>query len=123
MRFKDGTILKDDDYLATYPRRIEKHNNFEIWQHPYCRVNYLEDEPDIQLVYFNSDGSVDSYHVSSEKERFKDRVHLGKLQLIYHDITLNFTEHTFLVKNIFSNEVDAYFQSIILKKNRTYLKL
>lgn len=121
MRFNDGTVLKSDDYLALSPRRIEKHKNYEIWQHPYYKDNYLENDPDIQLVYFNSDSSIDSYHVSSKKYRLKDSEHLGRLQLVYHDITLNFNEYTFLVKDIHSNETELYFQEIIFEKESRLL--
>ena len=72
MKYEDKTKIEELDLTALYPRIIEKHENYEIWQHPYVREDVLENDPDFQLVYFNKDGSVDSYHVSSKEYRFKD---------------------------------------------------
>ena len=119
MKYEDGTILEESDLIALYPRRIEKKENYEVWQHPYTKGNVLENEPDFQLVFFNEDGSVDSYHVSHKEYRFKDLTHLGKLQLIYHDITLKFNEYTHLIQDVWSSEPDDYF-SEILKKKQSY---
>ncbi|AMC92661.1 hypothetical protein AOC36_01225 [Erysipelothrix larvae] len=118
MIYEDGTVIEESDLTAIYSRRIEKHENYEVWQHPYIRGDVLENDPDFQLVYFNIDGSVDAYHVSDKAYRFKDLVHLGKLQLVYHDITLEFYEYTHLVKDVWSSESDFYFSEILKKKER-----
>lgn len=119
MIFINGETFKDDDYVALYPQRIEKHENYELWQHPYYLNNCFYNDPDLQLIYFNSDGSIDSYHISCDKVRFKDKIHLARLQLIYHDITLNFNEYTYLVDDIYSDQTNFYIQSIINEKNNS----
>lgn len=113
MKFENGTILTSEDMLALYPRRILKEQKYEIWQHPYIREDILEDGYDLQLVVFNDDGSVNSYHVSDKEHRLKDLTHLGKLQLIYHDVTLEFNEHQHLIDDIYSDEADDYFERIL----------
>lgn len=118
MKTEDGTILQEEDYIALYPCINVKHKNYEIWQHSYIKGDVLEDDPDFQLVYFNPDGSVDSYHVSSKAYRFMDKTHLGKLQLVYHNITLEFIEHTHLIKDAWSNETHVYFNKIIKRKEQ-----
>ena len=116
MKYEDGSIVEELDLIAIYSRRLVKDKNYEIWQHPYIKDGILEDGFDLQLVYFNKDDSVDSYHVSDKEYRFKDLIHLGKLQLIYHDVTLQFNEHTHLVKDIWSDEPDKYIKEILKEK-------
>jgi len=118
MKYEDGTIIDESDLTALYPRRIEKHENYEVWQHPYIKGDVLEDEPDFQLVFFNKDRSVDSYHVSNKEYRFTDLTHLGKLQLVYHDITLEFNQYTHLIKDVLSRELDEYFSEILNEKKK-----
>lgn len=118
MKYEDGNIIEESDLVAIYSRRLVKDKNYELWQHPYTQGDILENGFDLQLVYFNKDGSVESYHVSDKEYRFKDLIHLGKLQLIYHDVTLQFDEHVHLVQDIWSDEPDKYFKKILKEKER-----
>lgn len=35
MKYYDGSVIKEEDIVAIFPRRIEIGENYEIWQHPY----------------------------------------------------------------------------------------
>ena len=108
-----GEDIKNEDAVIAYPRRLEKKENYEIWSHPFVFKGTVTNSFDLQLVYFSKDGTVYSYHVSDNENHFKDVRHIEKLQLVYHDIALEFYEHTHLVKDIWSQEPKNYFNQII----------
>lgn len=116
MKYSDGTVIMEEDLAASYSRRIVKDLNSEIWQHPYVKDGVLHDSFDLQLVYFNDDKSVDSYVASDNSEHLVDINHLGRMQLIFHDISESFNEHTLLVEDIWTDEASIIFEKIISEK-------
>ena len=123
MKHNDGSVIEGEAFIAIYPLRLVKSDDYEIWQHPYINIDTLESDPDLQLVYFNKDGSVDSYHISQYEYRLNDLNHLCKLQLIFHDTTWEFREHSYLVKDLYSDEPNDYFSEIIENKRKVALKI
>lgn len=116
LKYQDGNLIPPEDMAITYSRRTVKTEQYEIWQHPYIKDNIVSDSFDLQLVIFNPDQSVESYHVSDAVHHFEDVSQLIKLQLVYHDITLKFKEYTHLVDDITSDEADLYFEKVLLSK-------
>lgn len=116
LKYQNGNLILPEDMAITHSRRTVKTELFEIWQHPYIKDNIVSDSFDMQLVIFNPDQSVESYHVSDTVHHFEDVSQRIKLQLVYHDITLKFKEYTHLVDDIYSNEADLYFEKVLLSK-------
>ena len=52
MKYFDGTDIEEVDIVSIFPRRIEMGANYEIWQHPYFKINVLAENFDLQLIYF-----------------------------------------------------------------------
>ena len=105
MKYWNGVILTEEDLIAIYPRRIVKNKNYEVWQHHYINDGILHVDFEIQLVIFESESKVSSYYFSSSLERLYDKNHIGRMQLVFHDVCLNFEEHFILVEDIYSEEV------------------
>lgn len=116
MKYSDGTVMMEEDLVASYSRRIVKDLNYEIWQHPYVKDGVLHDSFDLQLVYFNDDKSVDSYVASDNSDHLVDINHLSRMQLIFHDISESFNEHTLLIEDIWTDEAHISFNKIISEK-------
>lgn len=116
MKYSDGSEIMEEDLVASYPRRIVKDLNYEIWQHPYVKDRVLHDDFDLQLIYFNDDKSIDSYVASDNSDHLVDINHLAKIQLIFHDICETFNEHTLLVEDILTDEASIIFEKIISEK-------
>ena len=116
LRYQNGNLILPEDMAITYSRRTVKTEQYEIWQHPYIKDTIVSDSFDMQLVIFNPDQSVESYHVSDTMHHFEDVSQLIKLQLVYHDITLEFKEYTHLVDDITSDEANLYFENVLLSK-------
>src|SRR5690554_1499529 len=116
VKYQNGNLILPEDMAITYSRRTVKTEQYEIWQHPYIKDTIVSDSFDMQLVIFNPDQSVESYHVSDTMHHFEDVSQLIKLQLVYHDITLEFKEYTHLVDDITSDEANLYFENVLLSK-------
>lgn len=116
VKYQNGNLIPPEDMAITYSRRTVKTEQYEIWQHPYIKDNIVSDSFDMQLVIFNPDNLVESYHVSDTMHHFEDVSQLIKLQLVYHDITLEFKEYTHLVDDITSDEANLYFEKVLLSK-------
>lgn len=116
IKHQNGDIISPEDMAITYSRRTVKTERYEIWQHPYIKDNVVSDSFDLQLVLFYPDNLVESYHVSDTMHHLEDVSQLIKLQLVYHDIALKFKEYTHLVNDIYSDEADLYFESVLLSK-------
>lgn len=116
VKYQNGNLILPEDMAITYSRRTVKTEQYEIWQHPYIKDTIVSDSFDMQLVIFNPDLSVESYQVSDTMHHFEDVSQLIKLQLVYHDITLEFKEYTHLVDDITSDEANLYFEKVLLSK-------
>lgn len=116
LRYQNGNLILPEDMAITYSRRTVKTEQYEIWQHPYIKDTIVSDSFDMQLVLFYPDNLVESYHVSDTMHHFEDVSQLIKLQLVYHDITLEFKEYTHLVDDITSDEANLYFENVLLSK-------
>ena len=117
MKYYDGSVIKEEDIVAIFPRRIEIGENYEIWQHPYFKNGVLAEDFDFQLIYFIDRKNVESYHITQDKERLTDANHLSRFQLLFHDVCENFHEENILVEDIWSGEAFSIIRKIIKEKS------
>lgn len=123
MKFKDGSLMSEEDLIAIYSRRISIGEKYELWQHSYIKDGVLEVNPDLQIVCFNTPKYITTFYISQNKYRLSDRNHIGKMQLVFHDICERFEENTVLVKNIHSPKTGALIDKLIketLSKERRF---
>ncbi|NLW15676.1 MAG: hypothetical protein GX038_05405 [Erysipelothrix sp.] len=118
MKYYDGSVIKEEDIVAIFPRRIEIGENYEIWQHPYFKNGVLAEDFDFQLIYFIDRKNVESYHITQDKERLTDANHLSRFQLLFHDVCENFHEENILVEDIWSGEAFSIIRKIIKEKSK-----
>ncbi|MDO5036821.1 MAG: hypothetical protein Q4E37_00800 [Tissierellia bacterium] len=86
MKYLDGTLLTNEDLLASYPRRIEKNENYEIWQFPYVKNEVLYDEEDLVGIHFG-DRRTKIFLISKFKNRLEDLDFIDRVIALVHDIS------------------------------------
>lgn len=96
LKYSDGTILTNEDLVACYPRRIEKKENYEIWQFPYVKNEVLHDEDDIIGISF-IERTNKIFLISKFKHRLEDLDFINRIISLVHDVSDKFEFEKHLV--------------------------
>lgn len=111
MKNSDNVIMTNDDIMICYPRRIEKNQNYEVWQFGYIRDDVFYDNFDLAFIKFSQDKNMITV-ISEHKNRLEDTAYISRIQLLIHDISSEFDVKTVLVSDIFGNEVDLILEKL-----------